>query len=300
LTSKTVPPRGEPRRANRWLAFGLITLGGGLVANSLLGPLIGDVIRYRFSETLLNQGIGLDAASLFLVAPLSVGAGILVLRGHPAGPVLALGPAIYAAYMSVQYAVGPEYLVLAGNNERFFPFHLGLFVLAIVVAVGAWAEVDPQDLPPVSRRAARWSGGVLLALGALLFLRYLPGLIDLMGGEPSVPEYLENPTTFFLIALMDLGVFLPAAVGAGIALRGEAPWARKAMYGIVAWFALVGVAVAAMTITMQVNDDPAASVGQTATFVVAAVVFVALALRVHWPLFGRRRGPRVGRPPMAT
>jgi hypothetical protein len=68
----------------------------------------------------------------------------------------------------------------------------------------------------------------------------------------------------------------------------------------VAWFALVGVAVAAMTITMQVNDDPAASVGQTATFIVAAVVFVALALRVHWPLFGRRRGPRVGRQPMAT
>ena len=300
MTSRKLPSPNKPGLSHRWLAVGLIALGAGLVANSLLGPLIGDVIRYRFSETLLNQGIGLDAASLFLVAPLSVGAGILVLRGHPAGPILALGPAIYAAYMSVQYAVGPEYLVLAGNNERFFPFHLGLFVLAIVVAVGAWAGVDPQNLPPVSRRAARWSGGVLLALGALLFLRYLPGLIDLMGGEPSVPEYLENPTTFFLIALMDLGVFLPAAVGAGIALRGEAPWARKAMYGIVAWFALVGVAVAAMTITMQVNDDPAASVGQTATFVVAAVVFMALALRVHWPLFGRRRRPRIGRPPMAT
>jgi hypothetical protein len=274
-------------RAHRWLAIGLVALGAGLFTNSLLGPLIGDVIRYRFSETLLNQGIGLDAASLFLVAPLSVSAGILTLRSHPAGPVLALGPAVYTAYMSVQYAIGPEYLELPGNNERFFPFHLLLFVLAILVAVGAWAAIDHENLPPMSRRAARRLGGVLLALGALLFLRYLPGLIDLMGGESSVPEYLENPTTFLLIALMDLGVFLPAAVGAGIALRGEASWANKGLYGIVAWFALVAVAVAAMTITMQVNDDSAASVGQTATFIVAAVVFVALALWVHRPLFER-------------
>jgi hypothetical protein len=214
--------RDELSRGHRGLAIGLITLGTGLLANSLLGPLIGGVIRYRFSETPVNQGIGLDAASLGLVAPLSIGAGILALRGHPAAPVLALGPAVYAAYMSVQYAVGPEYLVLPGNNERFFPFHLGLFILATVIAVRAWATIDREALPSMSRRATRWFGGILLVLGALLFLRYLPGLIDLMGGQPSVPEYLENPTTFFLIALMDLGVFLPAAVGAGIAQgRGD-------------------------------------------------------------------------------
>jgi hypothetical protein len=286
-------------RSHPWLGIGLIALGVGLVANSLLGPLLGDLIRYRFSETLLNQGVGLDAASLVFVAPLSVGAGVLVLRGHPAGPVLALGPAIYAAYMSVQYAVGPEYLVLPGNNERFFPLHLGLFILADAIAVRAWAAIDPEGLPPRSRRGARWFGAVLVVLGALLFLRYLPGLIDLMGGEPSLPEYLENPTTFFLIALMDLGIFMPAAVAAGIALRGEATWAKKALYGIVAWFALVGVAVAAMVVTMQVNDDPTASVGQTATFIVAAVVFIALALRAYWPLFGRRAAPSTGQPPEA-
>jgi len=77
-----------------------------------------------------------------------------------------------------------------------------LFIIGTVVAVRAWAAINHEALPPTSRRVARWFGGVLLALGALLFLRYLPGLIDLMGGEPSVAEYLENPTTFFLIALM--------------------------------------------------------------------------------------------------
>lgn len=286
-------------RPHGWLGIGLIVLGVALVANALLGPLVGDLIRYHFSETLLNQGIGLDAASLFFVAPLSVGAGVLMLSGHPAAPVIALGPAIYTAYMSVQYVVGPEYLVLPGNNERFFPFHLGLFILAGTIAVRAWAVIDPQGLPPGSQRGARGFGAVLVLLGVLLFLRYLPGLIDLMGGETSLPEYLENPTSFFLIALMDLGIFMPGAVAAGIALRGEATWAKKALYGIVAWFALVGVAVAAMMITMQVNDDPSASLGQIATFITAAVVFVALALRAYWPLFGRRAAPSSGRLPMA-
>ena len=47
--------------------------------------------------------------TVLLVAPAAALAGILSLRGHPAGPLLALGPAAYAAYMFVQYVLGPEY-----------------------------------------------------------------------------------------------------------------------------------------------------------------------------------------------
>jgi hypothetical protein len=66
----------------RGLGFGLIALGIGLAANSLLGPLVGEAVDFHVTETLRNQMIGLDAVSLFVVAPLSVAAGLLVLRGH--------------------------------------------------------------------------------------------------------------------------------------------------------------------------------------------------------------------------
>ena len=33
--------------ANRWLGIGLLALGAGLAANSLLGPLITDAVRYH-------------------------------------------------------------------------------------------------------------------------------------------------------------------------------------------------------------------------------------------------------------
>ncbi len=69
---------------NRWVAYSLFGLATMLVVNSILGPLIADVIRYRMSTTLINQLIALDIVALVLIAPLAVLAGRLVLHGHPA------------------------------------------------------------------------------------------------------------------------------------------------------------------------------------------------------------------------
>src|SRR3954449_6810334 len=127
--------------SQRALAAGLAVLGAGLAAVALLGPLTGGPVAYHVTETLRNQTIGLDAASLVLVAPLSLLAAALTWRGRPRGPSLALGapasartscglpggPALalgvgaYAAYLFAQYIVGQDYLGLPGDNERLFP-----------------------------------------------------------------------------------------------------------------------------------------------------------------------------------
>ena len=127
---RTIPE--APSRASRpvWLALGLLILGAGAASIALLGPLVGDVIRYHVSEGAVNQVVGGDVAGLLLVAPVSVLAGILIWRGHLAGPVLALGPAVYALYRYSQLALGGDFVRYPGNNERFFPLYLGLFVLA--------------------------------------------------------------------------------------------------------------------------------------------------------------------------
>ena len=102
------PPRlrGNHNRrteAHRWLGIAATTLGAGLIVNSVLGPLLADSIDYPVS--MRNQAIGLEAVSLFLVAPLCIFAGVLLVRGHAAGPVLALGPAAYTAYLFLQYVI---------------------------------------------------------------------------------------------------------------------------------------------------------------------------------------------------
>jgi hypothetical protein len=102
---------------SRWLGLALLGIASGLAAVALLGPVGLGVIRWRISDLVRNQLVGLDAISLVLVAPLAAIAGTLTLRGRALGPVLGLPPAFYVAYMVPQYVLRPEYLHLDGNNR---------------------------------------------------------------------------------------------------------------------------------------------------------------------------------------
>lgn len=74
-------------------------------------------------------------------------AGVLALHEHPAAVVFALGPAAYAAYMLVQYVVGPQY---------------STYEPAVVLLVRAWALIDVLELPIRSRG---WAVVVFLLAG---------------------------------------------------------------------------------------------------------------------------------------
>lgn len=270
------------------LGLGLLSLGFGLALLSLLGPLALGVIDYRVTETLRNQTIGLDLVSLAVVAPITLAVAVLALRRHPAAPLLALGPAAFVVYMMVQYVLGPAYLRLPGNNERFFLFYLALFVLAGIVGIRAWSTIELERLPHVPRRRACLLGRVLLPLaGLVVFARYVPALLDASSANPTAGDYRAGPTFFWTIALLDLGVGLPTLIAACVGLLRERDWAPKALYAVVGWLALVGPAVAGMALTMYVNDDPNASLGLALLMAALAVGLLALAAFVARPLFSR-------------
>ena len=144
--------RERSSRARSRLGLALIALGLGLAVNSLLGPFVADAFEFHVTETLLNQMIGLDAVSLLVVAPLALIAGLLVRRGHVAGPALAIGIGAYTAYMLVQYILGPDYLRLPGDSQALFPLYLALFVLGWAVALAAPRAADRPDRAPTARR----------------------------------------------------------------------------------------------------------------------------------------------------
>jgi hypothetical protein len=290
------PPRHVPSRATtraragsqRWLALGLLTIAAGLAVVALLGPLGFEVVDYRVTETLRNQTIGLDAVSLFLVAPLALLVAVLVLRGHVAGPALALGIGAYTSYMFVQYILGPDYTDLPGNNERLFPLALLLFASGWAVALAGWRSLDVGRIAH-SRRRDLVIGRVLLpVLGFLAFFRYVPALADSMSATPEDEGYLAGPSFFWAIATLDLGVFLPLTVVACVGLVRDAPWAQKALYAVVGWFGFVGPAVAAVAIAMYVNDDPNASAGLALFMTGLGLAFALLAVVIYRPLFGSR------------
>ena len=263
-----------------WL---LIALSAGLVANSLLGPVATGVIEYAIPAggVIESQLIALDIFSLAVVAPLSLALAILARRGHRMAPVMALGPGLYAAYMFAQYILGPEPLELPGNSAAFFPLHLAVFVTGGLVAVLAWRAIPLRALAPLGRRE-RLVGGVLIPLVALLtFARYIPGIVDAAGETPGAADYLEAPTFYWTIALLDLGVALPAVIASAIGLRRGQAWARKLAYAVAGWLALVGPAVGAMAITMYANRTPDSSAAQAMAMTALGLLFAVLAVSVY-------------------
>jgi hypothetical protein len=274
----------ETLRFPRWFAVGLLALGALLVGNTLLGPLVTGAITYPFSETVLNETLGLEAVSLIVVAPLSAVAGVLALRGRPLGAVLALGPTSYTAYMFVQYVAGPGYLTYASS----LLLHVALFSLASALFIRAWTLASPAVLPTMSRKADRRWAMVLLGMSAFVISRWIEALANMVHGAPLADAYLQDPGMYWSIFLLDLGVVVPSLVVSGLALWRGRKWAHTALYALVGWFLLVPPSVTAMAITKVINGDPHANPADTVVLGVATVVFVAVGIVLYRPLLRTR------------
>lgn len=274
-----------PRRPTRFLAPVLLGLALGMATTSLVGPVGWGLLRYRTSPTTLNQLVGADTAALFLIAPLAVVAAVLTARGHRAGALLGSGIGVFAIYTYAQVIIGQEYLRLPGNVEYWFPLLLTVFVLAEAATVLSWLAV-PRDLPPPSPRLERITAVVLLLLAVfLVFGQHLRPMLTAWEDPASLTEYVSSPTPFWLVKLMDLGVIVPVAITTGIGLLCDARWARRIVYPLVTGYTCLGISVASMAVVMILHDDPDASAGLAAGFLVFAALFIALAVALYRPLF---------------
>ena len=212
--SATVQNRRD--RASLLLCITLVALAVTMASVSVLGPLVLELMSYRTSRTSLNQLLGSDAASLFIIAPLTLVAAALAWRGHRAAAPLASGIGVFAIYTYAQVVIGQEYLRLPGNVENFFPLLLAVFVLAEVVVVLSLRAM-PSDLPSPSRRLQRTAGWVLLVLAVFLVVGlHLPTMLTAWTDPQSLTQYASSPTPFWLVKLMDLGIIVPAAVAVGV------------------------------------------------------------------------------------
>lgn len=273
-------------RAAGWLSLALVVLAVGIATTSVLGPVGLGLMRYRTSQTTLNQLLGSDAASLFVVAPLTLVAAVLTACRHAVGPLLALGVGVYALYTYAQIIIGQEYLRLPGNVERFFPPLLAVFLAAEAVIVLAWrlAPPTPRSSPKLERTAA-----VVLLLVAvfLVFGQHLRSMLTAWRDPGALTEYASSPTPFWMVKLMDLGIIVPAAVATAVGLLKGAAWARRAMYILLTGYTCLAVAVAAMGLVMYANADPDASLGIAGGFLAFALAFVTLTVLLYRPFLGR-------------
>lgn len=269
------------RARHRIFGLGMLALGAGLALNTVLGPLVADIIEYPFTETVRNETLGLEVVSLLLIAPLAIFSGALALRGHPAAGVTALGPAAYSVYMLVQYVVGPQYV----TYEPAIILHLSLFILSGGLLVRAWTLIDIASLPARSRG---WAV-IVLFFAAFAISRWVAPLRGVVGAEP-IGVAASDVTMYWSIFLLDLGIVVPVAIATAVGLLLRQAWASKLVYGVIGWFALVPPSVAAMAIVKIVRGDPIADPGDAVVLAAMALISCAVAIRLYAPLFdaGRR------------
>ena len=271
------------QRPNRWLAGGFVALAAGLAANSLLGPLGAGVITYPLSEPVMNQTLGLEAISLLIVAPLSALAAVLILRENRVGPIAAIPPAAYAAYMFVQYVIGPQYV----EYPPVIPFHLAMFILSGILLVLSWNRVRVEDLPTISPHRKRIYSAALLLLALFASFGYLFAVPRMLAGGTIPAEYVDDPSVYWTVFLLDLGVVVPITVAVSVSLLRGAVWARKALFGLVGWYALVTIAVLALFISMLIHGDPTVTVGTVIVLFIATVLIILFTVWVYRPFFSQ-------------
>lgn len=274
--------RAKPGSAPRSVGFGLLALTTALAAATAIGPVGFDLVDTPLSAAARDEQVGLELVSAALVAPWSLIAAVLVLRGRRFGGVLALAPAAYAAYVSAQYLAGTPSTTYGPQHL----LHLGTAVLAGWVLVESVVAVGDAVPVPHGRQARTWALAVL-GMAAFVVLRWASALAGMATGSDLPTAAAADPGMHWTVLLLDLAVVVPCSVAVARGLWVERPWAATGLHVVVGWYALVPPAVLAMAVVKQLDADPSASAVDSSVAAVATVVFLAVAATLYLPL--RRR-----------
>jgi hypothetical protein len=240
------------------MPIALFVLALCLAANVVLGPLGMGLIQWRVSPIGLNQTLGIDAALFVLGVPLTLAAAWMWRIGHRFAPPLALGSSLCVLYYAIAETMGPDYIRYPGNNERFFPLVLALIILSWTIAFRAWSTLDSH--PPVPPTWLRRALAVVLALGGLaLGWAWMAQLVDIAVTGSLSEAYLDAPSAFWIVRIVDLGFLVPLMLATSVGLWRSHPTAIKAAYGLTTFLTLQAAAVLAMAAVMAWRQDPTAT-----------------------------------------
>jgi hypothetical protein len=197
-----------------WFSVPIAVLG---VASSLTGIFVDDVYA-RETPSWRAEAVGQDIANL-VVLPVLLVLGYAAARGSLKAFLVWLGTVVYTAYTFAIYAFdvhfGPLFLV-----------HVTVFGLAVWALVGGLGSVEPRWVGRrfVSTPLGRFAPALLVVTAVLFALLWL---------SEDVPAMIENRPSATLVDaglltnpvhVLDLSLFLPVTVLAGVLLRRGHAW----------------------------------------------------------------------------
>jgi hypothetical protein len=236
------------RRWWLWLTLPMAALG---IATSTAGIAV-DRIYADETASWAAQAVGQDVANL-VVLVVSLVLAYVAARGSARALLAWAGTAAYTAYTFAIYA---------------FAVHFGPLFLAYVAVLGlsSWAligffgSIDPRGVQAhfTTDRLAGLASTLLIVISggfALLWLSQdLPAMVS---GTPSTElrdtGLLSNP-----VHVLDLALFLPAALTAGILLHRHRRWGYVLAPVVLAAMSGISLGIVSLTVVNMVRDLDAA------------------------------------------
>ena len=237
------------------------------------GPLVRGVIAYKTAPGIVGQLMGQDAVNLFLMAPLLLAAGVLLLLRKPLAKHLLVATPLFLIYYVLSYTIGWEWSSPAytGNSERWFFLHLFVLIAALIILLYALA-VFPKNIENRFKK-----GGLAVYSAAfVLFLLVFAGMwakeVREVIATGTSRGYDIAPAAFWLVRVFDLGFSIPLGLISVYLL-----WARpEKAYPVVClfygFFFTQIAAVLAMGWAMFLTNDPTFLWRDLAVFHVLAAV----------------------------
>jgi hypothetical protein len=249
--------RSEP---GPWLQ--LSTVAAILAATgSVIGLLAYQRVYGDAYPSLTQQALAQDLVNLAVVVPLLIGAGLATRRGRNRAWPVWLGTLMFTVYNYVIYTFAIHFGWL-------FPLWVAVLGLATYALCGGAVVLDATVVRSSVRGGPiRTTAWFLIVMGAAFAVLWLADIVGALraGRAPTSVADLGVPTN--PVHVLDLALFLPAAVATGVLLLRNRPLGFVAAPTLLLFLVLTGLPI-------LVTPMVAVVLGQTASWAVTVPIAV--------------------------
>jgi hypothetical protein len=269
-----------------WLSVPIAVLA---ITGSIIAIVLDDRIYAEETANWAAQAAGQDIANLIAYPAL-----LLLALAASRGSVRAyLGWAGVLAYSVYSYAIyvfdihfGPLFLVW-----------VAVFGLSIYALIGGLASIDPTRVKAsfTGRVAVRSTSVLLIGIGALFYLLWLSEILPATVAGTTPEAYAKAGVPTNPVHVLDLAVFLPAAVLAGTLVAKGHRWGYCLAPTVLVAMVFISVGIVSLMVVLAVRGQEA-PLGVVAGVAVLAVVELVVVARFLGAIDGDRRLQDVLRP----
>lgn len=270
----------------RWLwlslPIALLAVAGSTIA------LVDQGIYAKEAEEWAAQATGQDIANL-IVFPALLATAYIAARGSLRGYLCWTGLLGYSVYSYAIYTFDLHW-------SRLFLLNVAVLGLSVYALIGALTSLDFERVRAGFAAApVRSTSRVLIGLALLFFALWLASeLPALVSGEPP-QELADNGLVANPVHVLDLGIFLPAMLIAGLALRRRDGLGYTLAPVVLTTLVALTIGIIALTIVAAARDLGSLEAGAPiAAMLAVEAVVLARFLRGagHARLSGALRGMR--------